>query len=132
MGNLIKNKSIGAIFLLASVVVGIVGMIRFLSWAPAHDSMDTSIVITLVLAIVLSGIVLFKDEDILVMIAAALYAYATARFLGNSVGSFVDAFQGVNLFGDATQVGTIIGIVEVMATGLVLLIISSFLKREKQ
>jgi hypothetical protein len=42
----------------------------------------------------------------------------------------VDAFQGINMFGDATQVGNIVSIAIVMGIGVLLTIISGFLRRE--
>ena len=44
----------------------------------------------------------------------------------------MDAFQGINMFGDATQVNTIVSISVVMGIGVALSVIASFLKRVKE
>ena len=63
-------------------------------------------------------------------------AYRNSRYTGeevtNQVGSFVDAFQGINMFGDATQVGTIISISIVMAVSMVLTVLAGFMRRKKE
>lgn len=128
---MMKNKSIGAVFVIISIVLGIVSLIRFCPWANAHQAMDMTVVAAIIGGIILSLVLLVWDEDILMIISCALYAYGVIRHLANQVGSFVDAFQGVNLFGDATQVGTILTIAEIMGAALLAAVIASFLKREK-
>ena len=77
-------------------------------------------------------VMVVKDEDLLVVLSTACYAYALFRHLTNQVGSFVDAFQGINMFGDATQVGNIVSIAIVMAVGAILPILAGFMRREKE
>jgi hypothetical protein len=93
--------------------------------------MDAMIVAALIAGIILDLITIVKDEDLLIVVSTACYAFALFRHFTNQVGSFVDQFQGINLFGDATQVGTIISIGVVMAICPVLSVIAGFLKREK-
>ena len=74
-------------------------------------------------------ILLVKEMDILKVIATAAYTIAAVRLLADSVGSFVDAFQGIVMFGDATQVGTIVSIAAVMLAAVLVSVIASFMKQ---
>ena len=129
--DLIKNKSIGAVFVVIAFVITLIGLVRYLMWAPAHNTSDGLIIGAAIIGLILNIIVLVKDIDILIIAITACYSFAVFKHLANQVGSFVDAFQGINMFGDATQVGNIISIAYLMGIGVILTIISGFLKREK-
>lgn len=131
MSEMLKEKAIGFYFLAVTVIIGIVSLVRFVLWAPSHHTMDLVIIAALVMGIVLNVLLLIKDNDYLIILMTACYSVVTVKVLTDSVGSFVDAFQGINMFGDASQVGTIISISAVMGVGVLLSIIASFLKRVK-
>ena len=132
MNTWLKNKTIGFYVILAAAAAAVISLVRYGIWAPAHNTMDATVAAALVIGIVLNLILTARDEDILVVISVACYSYALFRHLTNQVGSFVDSFQGINMFGDATQVGTIVSIAIVMAVGAVLSIIAAFMRREKE
>ena len=131
MGAKLKEKAVGFYFLVVTAIIGIISLIRFAVWAPAHNTMDVVIIAALVTGIVLNIILLIKDNNYLIILMTACYSVAAIKVLTDSVGSFVDAFQGINMFGDATQVGTVISISALMGVGVLLSIIASFLKRVK-
>lgn len=131
MNTLLKNKTLGFYIILASAAAALISLVRYGTWASAHNAMDATVAAALVIGIVLNLILTVKDEDILVVVSVVCYSYALFRHLTSQVGSFVDSFQGINMFGDATQVGTIISIATVMAIGVVLCIIAAFMRREK-
>lgn len=128
----LETKAIGFYFIVLAPLLGIISFIRYVMWAPAHNAMDIIIVAALVIGIVLDIVLIMKDSDYLVILTTVCYSIATVKLLTNSVGSFVDAFQGINMFGDATQVGTIISIGSVMGISILLSIISGFLRRVKE
>lgn len=132
MGEMLKTKAIGFYFTTFAGIIAVLAMIRFLMWAPNHGSVDAVITAALTIGIVVDVILVFKDNEYLTVIATACYSVALVKLLTNSVGSFVDAFQGIQMFGDATQVGTIISISEVIAISILASIIASFLKRVKK
>lgn len=132
MSSIISKKAFGFYLVMVAAIAGVISLIRFQSWAPAHNAMDATIAAALVAGIVIDVVMIIKDEDILVVLSTACYAYALFRHLTNQVGSFVDAFQGINMFGDATQVGTIISIAVVMAVSAGLSILAGFMRREKE
>lgn len=126
------TKAVGFYFIVLAALLGIVSLIRYVMWAPAHNVMDAVIVAALILAIILDIILIIKDNDYLVIVSTVCYSIAAVKLLTDSVGSFVDAIQGINMFGDATQVGTIISIGCVMGISILLSIISGFLRRVKE
>lgn len=126
-----EKKAVGFYFVVLAGILAIVSCVRFLLWAPAHSSMDVMIVAALVVGIVLDVVLIFKDNAYLVILTTVCYTVAGVKVLTNSVGSFVDAFQGINMFGDATQVGTIGSIAALILVSAVLSIISGFLNRTK-
>lgn len=132
MNTLLKKKTLGFYVILVSAAAAVISLVRYGIWAPAHNAMDITIAAALVIGIVLNLVLTIKDEDILVVVSVVCYSYALFRHMANQVGSFVDSFQGINMFGDATQVGTIISIATLMAVGVVLSIIAAFMRREKE
>ncbi len=131
MKEFFSNKSLGIIPVIISLVAAVIALIRFMAWAPAHNAMDGLVVATLIVGVILNVLVIVKDEDILMVAITACYSFAVFKHLANQVGSFVDAFQGINMFGDATQVGNIISIGIVMGIGVLFAIIAGFMKRER-
>ncbi len=131
MGEKLQNKAMGFYFLAITAVIGIISVIRFAIWATAHNTMDYIIIVALVIGVVLNVILMVKDNNYIIILMTACYSVAGIKVLTDSVGSFVDAFQGISMFGDATQVGTIISISGVIGVGILLSIIASFLKRNK-
>lgn len=123
------KRKLGGYFILLAGIIAIISLVRYLLWAPAHNSMDYIILAALAAGCLLDVILVFRDNAYMVIAATACYSIAGVKLLTNSVGSFVDAFQGINMFGDATQVGTIISIAGVMFVGIVLSICAGFLKR---
>lgn len=131
MKNILEGKAYGICVVALSFIAAVIALIRYLLWAPAHNTTNSLVVAALVIGIIINVIVVFKDEDILLVALTACYSFAVFRHLADQVGSFVDAFQGINMFGDATQVGNIISIAIIMGASVLLAIISGFVKREK-
>ncbi len=123
--------TVGFCTIVLSAVLGIISLIRFQLWAPSHSGSDMVITAALVCAILLDVLLLVKDNSLFVILATVGYTIAGVKLLTNSVGSFVDAFQGINMFGDATQVGNIISISAVILISVLLSIVSGFLTRVK-
>ena len=119
----LDTKAMGFYVIALAALVALISVIRFLMWAPNHAAMDAVIVVALVVGIVIDIVIMVKDNDYLTIAATACYSVAVVRLLTNSVGSFVDAFQGINMFGDATQVNTIVSISVVMGIGVALSVI---------
>ena len=126
------TKAAGCYFIILAAVLGCISLIRYVMWAAGQNGIDAIITIALVLAVILDLVLIVKDNDYFVIVTTICYSIAAVKILTDSVGSFVDAIQGINMFGDATQVGTIISIASVMGISVLLSIVSGFLKRVKE
>lgn len=128
----LEAKAVGFYFIVLGTLLGVISIVRYAVWASAHDGMDAVTMAALVMGIAIGIILIVRDNDYLVIVMTVCYSITTVKLLTDSVGSFVDAFQGINMFGDATQVGTIISIAAVMGVSILLSIISGFSKRVKE
>jgi hypothetical protein len=84
-----------------------------------------------VIGLALDIVLIFYDNDYLMIATTVCYSIAVFQLLVDSVGSFVDKFQGIVMFGDSTQVGTIISISCLIVVSALASIIASFMKRVK-
>lgn len=132
MTELLSEKAVGFYFTAAAAIAAVISIIRFSIWASSSNNMDAVILAALIVGLLIDIVLIFKDSDYLIILTTVFYSIAVFKLLVNSVGSFVDAFQGINMFGDATQVSTIISISIVMLVSVILSIIASFLKRIKE
>lgn len=131
MTELLSKKAVGFYFTAVAAIAAVISIIRFSIWASSSNNMDAVILAALIVGLLIDIVLIFKDSDYLIILTTVFYSIAVFKLLVNSVGSFVDAFQGINMFGDATQVSTIISISIVMLVSVILSIIASFLKRIK-
>jgi hypothetical protein len=127
-----RDRPTGFYFAAFAGVTAIAAITRYATWAPAHDGVNVLILAALAIGLVMNAILVIHDNDYLVIAVSACYSIALFQLLADSVGSFVDAFQGINLFGDATQVGTILFISCIMAASVVASISASFMTRAKE
>lgn len=128
---LLKNKTKGALLPLIAGALALAAMILFLVWAPGHNAAHPVIPIALAAGIAAGLLFFLTDVDYLGLAATAGYSIAFFTLLSDSVGSFVDAFQGIVMFGDATQVGIILVMSGLMCASILLSILACFAKRRK-
>ena len=126
-----RNTGAGGYVAVAAAAAAIVSLVRFAGWAPSHGAMDGWIVGALVVALALTGLLFFKAHAYVMIGLTSCYTLAMARLLSISVGSFVDALKGINMFGDSSQVGTILSIAGLMLASVLLSIVAGFLKHTK-
>ena len=126
-----EKKAVGFYFVALAGILGIVSLVRFMIWAGAHESMDYIIVAALIIGIILDVVLFFKDNAFVIIAGTVCYGIAGIKVITDSVGSFVDAFQGIKMFGDATQVGTVMSLATVMMISVALSVVASFMNRVK-
>lgn len=122
-------KNIGTVFLIITIIAAVVASVKYFVWASSENMTDPVVAGTLILALILDIILIFKDNDYLKIMITALYSISVVKFLTDSVGSFVDAFQGINMFGNASHVNDIISISIVMGITVLLSVAVSFVRR---
>ena len=127
-----KDRAFGFYVLALAGLLAVVSLIRFIGWAPAHNAMNTLILLGLVVGFAVNVLLLLYDNDYLIIIMTALYSIALFQLLVDSVGSFVDAYQGIVMFGDPSQVGTILSISAFIMASIIASVVSGFVSRKKQ
>jgi hypothetical protein len=132
MKDFLNKKSVGFYFLVLAEILAVISLVRFFLWAPQHNATDMIIVVALIAGLALNLFLGFKDNDYVIILTTVCYSIAVVKLLTNSVGSFVDAFQGIKMFGDSTQVGTILSISILILISVLMSIIASFFKRVKE
>lgn len=127
----LKNKAAGFYLLLVALVFAVISTIYYVSWAQANFAMNSVVVIAMAAGLAVNLLLLFVDSDYLVVILTALYGVGMIQLLVDNAGSFADAYQGIVMFGDPTQVGTVLTIAALAAVAALATIIAGFTKRRK-
>ena len=127
----LKNKAAGFYLLLVALVFAVISTIYYVSWAQANFAMNSVVVIAMVAGLAVNLLLLFVDSDYLVVILTALYGVGMIQLLVDNAGSFADAYQGIVMFGDPTQVGTVLTIAALAAVAALAVIVAGFMNRRK-
>lgn len=127
----LKNKAAGFYLLLVALVFAVISTIYYVSWAQANFAMNSVVVIAMAAGLAVNLLLLFVDSDYLVVILTALYGVGMIQLLVDNAGSFADAYQGIVMFGDPTQVGTVLTIAALAAVAALAAIVAGFMNRRK-
>ena len=127
----LKNKAAGFYLLLVALVFAVISTIYYVSWAQANFAMNSVVVIAMAAGLAVNLLLLFVDSDYLVVILTALYGVGMIQLLVDNAGSFADAYQGIVMFGDPTQVGTVLSIAALAAVAALAVIVAGFRNRRK-
>ena len=127
----LKNKAAGFYLLLVALVFAVISTIYYVSWAQANFAMNSVVVIAMAAGLAVNLLLLFVDSDYLVVILTALYGVGMIQLLVDNAGSFADAYQGIVMFGDPTQVGTVLTIAALAAVAALTVIVAGFMNRRK-
>ncbi len=131
MKSFFKEKAVGFYLLIAAGLLAIGAAIYYITWATANHAMSNIVLLGFGLGVAVNVLLLFLDNDYLIIAQTALYSVALVQLLVDSAGSFADAYQGIVMFGDPTQVGTIIKIAALIGVGVIMSIVSGFVNRKK-
>ncbi|MFV0520113.1 MAG: hypothetical protein ACK5LY_07545 [Lachnospirales bacterium] len=126
MSDFFSNKSFSFYFLFIIIIISLGTLVTYSFWSYTNDITNYVVLITLICGVIIDINLLFRHNEILFVIATALYSIATITLLSSSVGSFVDAYQGIVMFGDASLVGMTIILCSCMFMCSIFSIILSF------
>ena len=115
--------------------LAIVSLILYLTYATSADDLFMPWVVV-ALGLVLAGeaVLLFRDSDFLPVLICALSAAAFGCFLMDppeTIGSVVDHFQNIVMFGNPEKFGVIVALTALMLVMTVAAVIACFLQRKK-
>lgn len=131
MKTFLKNKTAGFYLLLIAMVLGIIATISYVVWGNANYAMNNVVVIAMGAGLAVNLLMLFVDSDYLLVGLTALYSVGMFQLIVDNAGSFADAYQGIVMFGDPTQVGAVLTMAGMIAAGVIAVIIAGFIGRKK-
>ncbi len=131
MKTMLAKKTAGFYLLLLAGVLAIASGAYYLIWSTANYALNPVVPIAWGVGLLVNILLIFWDNDYLLIILTALYSVGLFQLLVDSAGSFADAYQGIVMFGDPTQVGTILTISAIIAVGIVACIAAGFMGRKK-
>ncbi len=122
------SRKIGAGFLLSAAALLLAGgaLAFYLIWGSAKYAVNPAAAGFLAGGLVLNIVGLFFRCGYLTAAMTGLYGAAMMKVAADNAGSFADAYQGIVMFGDPTQVGTVLTICGLMLAAAVLSIASGF------
>lgn len=130
MKSFIKGKAAGFYLLLSAFVLTAAACIYYVVWGSANYALNQVVVIGLAAGIALNILLLFIDSDYLIIAITTLYSIGLFQLLADNMGSFADAYQGIVMFGDPTQVGAVLTIAILILACILAVITSGFMNRK--
>ena len=127
----LKGKAAGFYLLLIAMILGIVATIGYVVWGKANYAMNNVVVIAMAAGVAVNLLILFVDSDYLLVGLTALYSVGMLQLIVDNAGSFADAYQGIVMFGDPTQVGAVLTMAGMIAAGVMAVIAAGFIGRKK-
>lgn len=131
MKTFLKNKTAGFYLLLIAMVLGIIATISYVVWGNANYAMNNVVVIAMGAGLAVNLLMLLVDSDYLLVALTALYSVGMFQLIVDNAGSFADAYQGIVMFGDPTQVGAVLTMAGMIAAGVIAVIVAGFIGRKK-
>ena len=130
-----EKKGVGAFLGIGVAALAIVSLILYLVYATSADGLFMPWVLALLLMIVAAeAILFFLDNDYLPILVSALSAAAFGCFLMDppeTIGSVVDYFQNIVMFGNPEKFGIIMALTGILLLMTVIAVIACFMKRVK-
>lgn len=130
-----KNKSVAFFLSMGTGLAAIITLILYIV-AGLGDGLNALVVVSLIAIVVAEVLAVYFGNHILTMYLPVLTpvfaALATFTFISDNVGTFVDYFTGVGIFGDTTQIGIITTISVLALITSVLSIATCFVKGESR
>lgn len=131
----VTKKSLGFWLALAASVVALVGLIVYFAYIGKGGIASAGVIIPLIVAIA-CGVGLFfyngTFADLLPIAAAVMTAIALGVSLSDGVGNIADYVSDIVMYGDADLAGLNFAMVAIFAMGVLLYIVSCFMKKERK
>ena len=135
ISSLFREKSTGAFIGLGVLVMAIVSLIVYLVYATSLEGLMMPWVIVLLVAVIaLEAVQFFIDNDYTPIAAAGCSMAALGCFVVSppaTIGSIVDYFQNIVMFGNPDKFGIIVATIVVLLVTSVAAIVGCFFGRAK-
>ena len=129
------KKAAGAYLGMAVEALAFVSLILYLTYATSADGLFMPWVLALLFLILVAEVLLsFFDNDYMPILVAGMSAAAFGCFLMDppeTIGSVVDYFQNIVMFGNPEKFGIIIALAALLLAMTAVAVIACFLRRVK-
>ncbi len=127
MNTKMTKKGIKPFLIGLSAFIGIIALIYYIIWnLTGTNQFNILVLLSLIAGIVCNCILLKYFNSYIMILATTLYSVSLFQLLRKSVGSFVDAIQGINMFGNAAQVPHITTFSIILLATIIITIAASF------
>lgn len=127
MKKVLTGRDAGTYIGIAGGIVALVAVIAYL----AYGASNMLVLLPLLAGIALELVSVFKEQDILIILAPVCCMISLCIFVMDSIYIFVAYFFKLAMFGDITLIGPVSRICVLTGVSVILLLISSFTKKEK-
>lgn len=126
-----RGRTAGFYIGLAGSVLSLITCMLYIAYGTVSGERNIWVIVPLLAAFILSAAQIIVDSDVLMILAPVCCAVALCVFVVDSVYTFVGYFFGLAMFGDVSMFGSIVRICAFAGASLLLLLISSYMKKWK-
>ena len=127
----LKNKALGYYVGLLGGIAAVIALAFYINYGNMTGQRNMLVIVPLVCVIALQIVSIFFENDLLIMAAPALCMIPLGAFLFDSVGTIVDYVFNLTLYGDVSQIGNVARMSVITGIGVIVLLVSTFMKRQK-
>jgi len=123
-----SKKHAGAYVCFAAAILAAIGLVMYL----AQGNAGVVTLVFLVLAVVLGAAGFFVRHfaaDVCGLLAMACVTYALCRYLYDSITVFLDAMNGITMFGGSASLASVTAVLVLLLLSALCFIVSCFMKR---
>ena len=132
VSKILKRKAAGGYLGILTMILGIFIAGYYCVFSIKEGVFHIPLMICLVLGIFCELICAVREIGILPVAAMVLYESALMLFVKSNLGSFVNYFNGVGMFGGSGDITTIFILIALFLILIVIEIVSCFMKRSKE
>lgn len=126
-----NERALGFYFGLAGGALAVVALVLYLIYGNATGERNMMVLLPLAVAAVLQVVSIYVHSDELVIVSPVLCAAALSAFIFDSINTLVGYFLNLDMFGDASMIGSVAQIGVTIGVAIVALIVSSFMAKQK-
>lgn len=125
-----SGRTMGFYLGLAGGVLAVIALILYVIYGNVTGERNMMVLLPLTAAAALQVVSIFVDSDELVIVSPALCAVALSAFIVDSINTLVGYFFNLDMFGDASMIGSVAQISIFTGVAVVVLLVSSFMKKK--
>lgn len=126
-----QERTVGFYLGLAGGVVSLVAFLFYIIYGNATGERNIWILLPLLAAVIIEIVEVMIDSDILTVLAPVCCTIALCEFVIDSINTFVGYIFKLAMFGDVSMFGSIVRICVLIGIAMILLVVSSYMRKRK-